>query len=148
MKKLLALMALLLVVSLLGGCAAGVSQEDYDKAKADLAAAQSERDAAKAELATLKAGVAKAAGYADLLALLGAVATASEEEQMALGMELMSKIQPLNDAELSAMFNEMAQKGQEMMAQGLSEEEMMTQMMDVYMQMFAHMADKIAELTK
>jgi len=49
-KAILTVMVLILMLSLLPSCAAGVSQEDYDRVSSDLAAAQTEIQSLQGEL--------------------------------------------------------------------------------------------------
>lgn len=53
----------------LGGCAQGISQIDYDKAKSDLVTATSERDKAKSEAEMLQKALTQAAPYLRIMDL-------------------------------------------------------------------------------
>ena len=53
----------------LGGCAQGISQTDYDKAKSDLVTATSERDKAKSEAEMLQKALTQAAPYLRIMDL-------------------------------------------------------------------------------
>ena len=101
-RKLLIGMVLLLVSSLtLVGCAAGVSQEEYD-------AVVAERDAAQSQIVELEANAAQAAAYAEFMVWwMGGTELETEEEMQAYGEELQSRLEALDDAELSAMVEEM-----------------------------------------
>ena len=138
--KFLIGMVLLLVSSLaLVGCTAGVSQEEYDVVVA-------ERDAAQAQIVELEANAAQAAAYADFMALwMGGTQLETEEEMQAYGEELQSKLVALNDAELSAMVGDMMEAEETMMAEGLSQGEIMMANMELIMDISSHILGKIVE---
>ncbi len=139
-RKLLIGMVLLLVSSLtLVGCAAGVSQEEYD-------AVVAERDAAQAQIEELEANAAQAAAYAEFMAFwMGGTQLETEEEMQAYGEELQSRLEALDDAELSAMVEEIMEAEETMMAEGLSQGEIMMANMELIMDISSHILGKIAE---
>jgi len=138
--KLLMGMVLLLVSSLaLVGCTAGVSQEEYD-------AVVAERDAAQAQIVELEANAAQAAAYAEFMALwMSGTQLETEEEMQAYGEELQSKLGALGDAELSAMVEEIMVAEETMMAEGLSQGEIMMANMELIMDISSHILGKIDE---
>jgi len=153
-RKLLIGMVLLLVSSLvLGGCAAGVTQEEYDAVVAERDAAQAqvvtlEADVAEAQaqVAELEANAAQAAAYAEFMALwMSGTQLETEEEMQAYGEELQSRLEALDDAELSAMVEEMMEAEETMMAEGLSQGEIMMANMELIMDISSHILGKIAE---
>ncbi len=138
-RKLLTGVVLLLVSSLaLVGCAAGVSQEEYD-------AVVAERDAAQAQVVELEDNAAQAAAYAEFMAFWMVTEPETEEEWQAYGEGLQSRLEALDDAELSAMVGEMMEDWQTMMDEGLSEEDIMTASMELIMDISSHILGKIAE---
>lgn len=153
-RKLLIGMVLLLVSSLtLVGCAAGVTQEEYDAVEAERDAAQAqvvtlEADVAEAEaqIEELEANAAQAAAYADFMALwMSGTQLETEEEMQAYNEELQSGLEALDDAELSAMVEEMMEAEETMMAEGLSQGEIMLANMELIMDISSHILGKIAE---
>jgi len=139
-RKLLIGMVLLLVSSLaLVGCAAGVSQEEYD-------AVVAERDAAQAQVAELEANAAQAAAYAEFMAFWMVTEPETEEEWQAYGEGLQSRLEALDDAELSAMVEEMGEAWETMMAEGLSQGEILMANMELIHGISSHILGKIAEV--
>jgi len=147
-------MVLLLVSSLaLVGCAAGVSQEEYDAVVAERDAAQAqvvtlEADVAEAQaqVAELEANAAQAAAYAEFMVWwMGGTELETEEEMQAYDEELQSRLEALDDAELSAMVDEMMEDWATMMAEGKSEEEIMMASMELIMGIESHIVGKITE---
>jgi hypothetical protein len=138
--KLLIGIVLLLVSSLaLVGCTTGVSQEDYD-------AVVAERDAAQAQIVELEANAAQAAAYAEFMVFwMGGTELETEEEMQAYDEEMQSRLEALDDAELSAMVEEMMEDWATMMAEGKSEEEIMMASMELVMDIESHIMGKIAE---
>ena len=131
-RKILVGVVLMLLASLVvGGCTEGVSEEDYD-------AVVAERDA-------LQTNMAKAASYAELMAFWMGEEPETEEEMQAYGEELQSRLEAVDDAELSAMFDEIAEAYETMMAEGLTEEEIMMALMEDYMALMAYIMGQIAE---
>ena len=139
-RKLLIGMVLLLVSSLaLVGCAAGVTQEEYD-------AVVAERNAAQSQIVELEANAAQAAAYAEFMALwMSGTQLETEEEVQAYGEEMQSRFEALDDAELSAMVEEIMEAEETMMAEGLSDEEIMMASMELVMGIESHILGKIAE---
>jgi len=133
-------MVLLLVSSLtLVGCAAGVSQEEYD-------AVVAERDAAQAQIVELEANAAQAAAYAEFMVFwMGGTELETDEEMQAYDEEMQSRLDALDDAELSTMVGEMMEDWATMMAEGLSDEEIMMASMELVMGIESHILGKIAE---
>jgi len=153
-RKLLIGMVLLLVSSLtLVGCAAGVTQEEYDAVVAERDAAQAqaatleaELAEAQAQIAELEANAAQAATYAEFMALwMSGTQLETEEEMQAYNEELQSGLEALDDAELSAMVEEMMEAEATMMAEGLSQGEIMMANMELIMDISSHILGKIAE---
>ncbi len=131
-RKILVGVVLLLLASLVvSSCASEASQEDYD-------AVVAERDA-------LQTNMAKAASYAEFMAFWMGARPETEEEMQAYGGELQSRLEALDDAELSAMFDEATEASETMMAEGLTEEEMMMASLEYYMAIMAHIMGEIAE---
>jgi len=133
-------MVLLLVSSLtLVGCAAGVSQEEYD-------AVVDQRDAAQAQIVELEANAAQAAAYAEFMVFwMGGTELETDEEMQAYDEEMQSRLDALDDAELSTMVGEMMEDWATMMAEGLSDEEIMMASMELVMGIESHILGKIAE---
>jgi hypothetical protein len=153
-KRLLVGMVLLLVSSLtLVGCAAGVSQEEYDAVVAERDAAQAqvvtlEADVAEAQaqIVELEANAAQAAAYAEFMVFwMGGPELETEEEMQAYDEEMQSRLEALDDAELSAMVEEMVGDWGTMMAEGLSDEEIMMASMELVMRIESHILGKITE---
>jgi len=139
-RRLLTGMVLLLVSSLaLVGCAAGVSQEEYDVVVA-------ERDAAQSQIVELEANAAQAAAYAEFMALwMSGTQLETEEEMQAYDEEMQSRLEALDDAELSAMVEEMMGDWATMMTEGLSQEEITMASMELIMRIESHIVGKITE---
>ncbi len=144
-RKILIGIVLLLVSSMvLGGCAAGVSQEEYD-------AVVAERDAAQAELASLQANATVAAAYVEFLSWHIGAAYSEVEKDAEYWAEFQAKVDALNDPELSDMFADMGEIYMPLLAQGLSEEEIMEmpegeEIMQIHEDSCSHMVSKIMEL--
>jgi len=122
-----------------------VSQENYDAVVAERDAARDELAGAEAQIEELEADAAQAAAYAEFMAFYMGERPETAEEMQAYGMEMESKLIALNDAELLAMFQEIEEAYASMAEAGLTEEEMMTEMMDEYMAVFSYIMDKIVE---
>jgi predicted nucleic acid-binding Zn-ribbon protein len=153
-RKLLIGMVLLLVSSLaLVGCPAGVSQEEYDAVVAERDAAQAqvvtlEADVAEAQaqVAELEANAAQAAAYAEFMVFwMGGSQLETEEEMQAYDAEMQSRLEALDDAELSTMVADMMEDWATMMAEGLSQEEIMMASMELIMGIESHILGKIVE---
>ena len=153
-RKLLIGMVLLLVSSLaLVGCPAGVSQEEYDAVVAERDAAQAQAATLEAELAEaqaqieeLEANAAQAAAYAEFMAFWMVTEPETEEEWQAYGEGLQSRLEVLDDAELSAMVEEMGVAWETMRVEGKSQEEIMMANMELIMGISSHILGKIAEV--
>ena len=144
--KILIFMALVLLSSLVVvGCDEGVSQEDYDEVVAERDAALSDLAEAEDQIEELADDIAQAASYSDFMAFWMGERPETEEGMQAYGMEMASKLAALDDPELTAMFDEMTQTSETLMAEGLTYEEMMMAMMEDYMAVFSHIMGKIAE---
>jgi len=153
-RKLLIGVVLLLVSSLtLVGCAAGVTQEEYDAVVAERDAAQAqvvtlEADVAEAQtqVAELEANAAQSTAYAEFMVFwMGGPQLETEEEMQAYDEEMQSRLVALDDAELSTMVGEMMEDWGTMMAEGLSQEEIMMAMMELIMGIESHILGKITE---
>ena len=153
-RKLLIGIGLLLVSSLaLGGCAAGVSQEEYDAVVAERDAAQAqvvtlEADVAEAQaqVAELEANAAQAAAYAEFMAFwMSGTQLETEEEMQAYGEEMQSRLVAMDDAELSALVEALMEAEEPMIAEGKSQEEIMVANMELIMGISSHILGKIAE---
>jgi outer membrane murein-binding lipoprotein Lpp len=150
-KKILIGVVLLLVSSLmLSGCA-GVSQEEYDAVVAERDTAQAQVASLQSDYAALQANAALAATYVEFIPSHIGAAYSGVEKDAEYWAEFEAGVEALNDPELSAMFAEMGALYMSLMAQGLSEEEMMqtseyAQLMQLHDEGCEYIISKITEL--
>jgi hypothetical protein len=76
---------------------------------------------------------------------MGGTELETEEEMQAYDEEMQSRLEALDDADLSAMVADMMEDWATMMAEGLSEEEIMMASMELVMGIESHIMSKIAE---
>ena len=110
-------MVLLVSLLMLGGCAKGVSQEDYEAMVAERDAAQAEVVALRGELASLEQKMAQAKALAEVLrglfvpALTGELEQISEDESMSYFLEWRNKVQASGDPVAQEKFEALVESG-------------------------------------
>jgi len=143
--KLLIGMAVVLVSSLaLVGCTGmesglGVPQKEHDEVVAA-------RDALQREYYWLQYRTERAAAYAKFMDFYMGERPETEEEMQAWDAEAQSKLQVLNDTELSALYQQLDQAYTDLRAQGHTEDEITAELMNEYIALFNLVMGKIVKL--